>query len=74
MTQASLTISGDRVIRNGKFTGYTLSRGSFISTPDDRLDRWYFEHEDATMVDRRGSGYATKLLAVEALEDRLRNA
>lgn len=47
----------------------TLSRGAHIGTTDDRLDRWYWEDNDADCVNRRGPGYATKKDAVEAFRE-----
>jgi hypothetical protein len=39
--------------------GYKVVRGSFVGTPDDRIDRWYIDHADTPYVDRRGAGYKT---------------
>ena len=50
-----------------KKAGYKLVRGSYSTTTDDRADRWYWEHEDDRVVDRRGPGFATKKEALESL-------
>lgn len=39
--------------------GYSVTRGAYSGTTDDRLDRWYLQAEDGP-VDRRGAGFATK--------------
>jgi hypothetical protein len=52
-------------------SGYEIVRGSYVSTPDDRIDRWYVQHEDDTIVDRRGPGYATKADALQAIREHL---
>ncbi len=54
--------------------GYTIRRGSYIGTPDDRLDRWYIERIDAPCVDRRGSGFRTRREALEDLAQYLESA
>jgi hypothetical protein len=51
--------------------GFTLHRGDYRNTSDDRADRWYFAHRDDTMVDRRGKGFATKADALNAIYDRI---
>lgn len=50
--------------------GYTVVRGSFVGTTDDRIDRWYLEHpDDHPWVDRRGPGYNTLRDAYAAVND-----
>jgi len=46
---------------------YQISRGSYLDTPDDRLDRWYIE--PAKVADRRGPGYRTREEARAALKE-----
>jgi len=48
--------------------GWTIQRGSYTGTTDDRLGRWYAEREDADSVDRRGPGHATIQDAVDSIE------
>jgi hypothetical protein len=38
---------------------FDVRRGSYVGTPDDRADRWYLDHVDATILDRRGAGLRT---------------
>jgi len=52
--------------------GFTVRRGSYTGTTDDRRDRWYVERTDADAVDRRGRGHATlgsALRAAEAMQE-----
>lgn len=49
--------------------GYTIERGAYHGTSDDRADRWYPVQIDGTVVDRRGEGYATKRDALNALRE-----
>lgn len=52
--------------------GWTIERGAYQGTTDDRHDRWYVYRIDThNAVDRRGSGYRTRREALEALDDRL---
>ena len=39
--------------------GFSVVRGSYYGTTDDRIDRWYVEHPAETCLDRRGSGFKT---------------
>ena len=50
------------------YRGYTISRGDYLDTPDNRLDRWYVEPEASVEVCRFGSGYQT-IAAAEAAID-----
>ena len=47
--------------------GWTVVRGSYSGTHHDRLDRWYLQHVDADVVDRRHGGYETRADAYEEL-------
>jgi len=44
---------------------FTVTRGAYTGTNDNRLDRWYVEDSQGDVVDRRGPGYATKKQAQE---------
>lgn len=50
--------------------GYEITRGSYRTTTDDRMDRWYIDPVDG-LCDRRGKGFATRKEALETLTDRL---
>ena len=50
------------------YHGYTISRGDYLNTPDNRLDRWYVEPETATAVCRLGRGYTTMKEAQSAID------
>lgn len=39
---------------------FTVERGAYRNTTDDRLDRWYISDRLSSVVDRRGSGYRTR--------------
>lgn len=39
---------------------FTVVRGSYQGTSDDRLDRWYIEDRESRAVDRRGQGFKRK--------------
>ncbi len=49
--------------------GYTLARGAYSGTTDDRLDRWYVECDDDDVIDHRGPGYPCKKDALEGLRE-----
>lgn len=51
--------------------GYRIVRGAYSGTTDDRADRWYVDHRDEEALDHRGRGFATKLDALAAIQDRL---
>jgi len=51
--------------------GYTLERGAYTGTTDDRADRWYWAHEDDDSVDRRGGGFYTIRDALQSLKENL---
>jgi len=48
--------------------GYTISRGSYVGTTDDRLDRWYIDKRDSDTWDRRGPGYRTLAECRDAID------
>ena len=50
------------------YHGYTISRGDYLDTPDNRLDRWYVEPDTASVVCRLGLGYATIIEAKGAID------
>jgi hypothetical protein len=50
------------------YKGYHIARGSYQNTTDDRLDRWYYDRVDDTMLDRRGPGCHTIAEAKAAID------
>jgi hypothetical protein len=65
------------------YRGFTIARGSFSGTTDDRADGWYADAIDADFNDRRGSGFrlladakawVDEVLASEDFDQRLRAA
>ena len=63
MTQQTITLA------QARRRGWTIERGAYTGTTDDRRDRWYVYRLDAYhAVDRRGPGFATRRAALEALE------
>ena len=41
--------------------GWTIERGSYLDTVDDRCDRWYaYKRVTFGAVDHRGPGYRTR--------------
>lgn len=44
------------------------TRGAYHGTHDDRIDRWYIDDSESTVVDRRGPGYRTKAEAQAACD------
>ncbi len=50
------------------YLGYTITRGAYQGTCDDRLDRWYAYPADGD-IDRRGEGFATRRAAKQAVEN-----
>ena len=52
--------------RVAKAAGYEVVRGAYTGTCDDRADRWYIQHDDDNVVDRRGSGFGRAMDAWEA--------
>jgi len=59
------------------YKGYTLSRGAYSGTTDDRLDRWYIDRIESydsdgvrsNIQDRRGPGYRTQREAKDAINE-----
>ena len=49
--------------------GYTIRRGSYSGTSDNRIDRWYVERIDSSVIDRRGACFETNRAALESLKD-----
>jgi hypothetical protein len=56
--------------KQARTLGYTISRGDYIGTSDDRADRWYISR-DGDIYDRRGPGYRTRTEALQELGRRL---
>jgi hypothetical protein len=54
-----------------RYRNYTLSRGSYTDTADDRSDGWYVDHIDNDSWNRRGAGYGTQQEAQSAIDDYL---
>jgi hypothetical protein len=54
-----------------RYRGYTIQRGDYLNTTDNRADRWYAEREDSDVVDRRGQGYSTIQEAKVAVDEYL---
>ena len=50
------------------YHGHKISRGDYIDTTDNRIDRWYVEPDGATVVCRLGRGYATIAAAKAAID------
>ena len=46
--------------------GLYVTRGAYVDTYDDRLDRWYVDTLDGP-VDRRSAGYYTKRQAYQEI-------
>lgn len=42
-----------------KYRGYLIRRGDMQGTCDNRLDRWYIDHEDSTTAERGHDGWRT---------------
>lgn len=55
-------------MKNPMSKKYTITRGDYHGTTDDRVDRWYVNQTDAKIVDRRGHGYRTRRLAQDAID------
>lgn len=63
MTQQTITLAKARRL------GWTIERGAYYGTTDDRADRWYVYRLDTYgAVDRRGPGFATRHEALKALD------
>ena len=57
-------------MRVARLHGWTIERGAYVGTTDDRADRWYAYRLDTYgAIDRRGSGYATRRDALDAVQD-----
>ena len=48
--------------------GWTILRGGYVDTCDDRIDGWYIDPPDTDYWDRRGPGYRTLRDACEAID------
>jgi len=47
--------------------GYRITKGSYVGTSDDRIDRWYVDSADSDTADKRGPGARTQLEALREL-------
>lgn len=59
--------------KEAKALGFTVVRGDYIGTADNRADRWYIDKLDDPVIDRRGEGFATKEDALRYLTSRLKS-
>lgn len=55
----------DRHAASSAPSGWTIRRGGYLGTTDNRADRWYIDREESDAWDRRGPGYATIQAAVD---------
>lgn len=51
------------------YRGWTITRGAYQGTTDDRLDRWYIQRESDDVIDRRGPGHVTLAAAKAAIDE-----
>lgn len=56
------------------YHGWTIDRGCYQDTPDDRLDRWYIHAPESNLLDHRGPGYYSLTEARDAIDDERRAA
>lgn len=50
--------------------GWTVERGAYIGTCDDRADRWYaYKLGTYDAIDRRGRGHRTRRDALNSIDD-----
>jgi hypothetical protein len=52
-----------------KYKGFDIVRGSYLTTTDDRADRWYVDDPSDNTIDRRGSGYPTIAEAKKSIDE-----
>lgn len=64
-------MSDTQTSRTHTYKGWSIQRGAYKGTSDDRADRWYIDDRTNTTVDRRGPGYATLTEATAAIDDYL---
>lgn len=55
--------------QRAKAAGWTIRRGSYHGTTDDRADRWYADRDDGDTLDRRGPGHPTREAAAQSALD-----
>jgi hypothetical protein len=60
-----------RTARAHRYRGYSIARGSYRGTHQDRIDRWYIDAPAAALRDRSGPGYPTLADATAAIDDHL---
>ena len=60
--------AGSKSLQDSDFAalGFEVSRGAYVDACDDCSDGWYLSKLDATTLDRRGSGYPSRLDAYAA--------
>jgi len=61
-------ITGNGRSTHYTYRGYTISRGSYVNTCDDRYDGWYVNSLDSDAYDRRGQGFPSVLEAKDAID------
>jgi hypothetical protein len=59
--------------REARDAGYTIGRGAYHGTCDDRIDRWY-HWSISGPIDKRGVGFRTRAEALADLVERLRRS
>lgn len=59
--------------RLAEAAGYTVTEGAYHNTSDDRMNRWYVQHRDDEMIDRRGPGHFTPTQAWAAAAELVRD-
>jgi len=58
-----------KALRGARRNGYTLARGDYTDTSENRLDRWYWDWDGESYRDRRGQGFATRRDALEIMPE-----
>ena len=51
--------------------GWELTRGAYVDTTDDRIDRWYWDRIDSDVIDRTGAGFVMIADALDCLSRQL---
>ena len=60
--------AGSKSLQDSDFAklGFEVLRGAYVNACDDCADGWYLSRLDSTTLDRRGSGYPSRLNAYAA--------
>ena len=57
-------------IKECRKRGWTIERGAYYGTTDNRADRWYaYKWDTYHAIDRRGPGFPTRKAAIAAVEE-----